>query len=40
MKKYFWVLILCVLSIFTLLLTAFGDENGTYYPESDEMKKI
>lgn len=39
MKKFASVLLLCIVAVFTLLLTACKDDNGgTYYPKSNEMK--
>lgn len=38
MKKFLSAFILCILTIYTLSLTACGgDGNGTYYPDKSEM---
>lgn len=39
MKKLFTAILVCILSVLALSLTACkGDNNGTYYPKSAEMK--
>ncbi len=39
MKKTFITVLICLMAIFTLTLTACGDDNsGTYYPTLNEMK--
>lgn len=38
MKKFLVYIVMCMILVVTFILSACGDDGGTYYPPNDEMK--